>query len=134
MKTYGGSRSIAPFVLKLGIRWRSVVSITPRPVCHGRGLLHLLNRLVEWAHGVDFVGKIQITDIVHFPCNYITYKSKVVPLEAWSVPEGSRKLRIPDFVTTAQDGGKVVSLTAAFTPTKYSLYSFLLGAESTPGP
>ena len=80
------------------------------------------------------MGKIQITDIVHFPCNYIIYKSKVVPLEAWSVPEGSRKLRFPDFVTTAQDGGKVVSLTAAFTPTKYSLYSFLLGAESTPGP
>ena len=26
-------------------------------------------------------------------------------------PEGSRKLRLPDFVTTAQNGGKVVSLT-----------------------
>jgi len=26
-------------------------------------------------------------------------------------PEDSRKLRFPDFVTTAQDGGKVVSLT-----------------------
>jgi hypothetical protein len=26
-------------------------------------------------------------------------------------PEGSRKLRFPDFLTTAQDGGKVVSLT-----------------------
>jgi len=38
-------------------------------------------------------------------------KSKVVPLQAWSGPEGSRKLRFPDFMTTAQDGGKVVSLT-----------------------
>ena len=36
---------------------------------------------------------------------------KAVPLQAWSGPEGSRKLRFPDFVTTAQDGGKVVSLT-----------------------
>jgi hypothetical protein len=26
-------------------------------------------------------------------------------------PEGSRKLRFPDYMTTAQDGGKVVSLT-----------------------
>ena len=34
-----------------------------------------------------------------------------VPLQAWSDPEGSRKLRFPDYVTTAQDGGKVVSLT-----------------------
>ena len=30
---------------------------------------------------------------------------------AGSGPEGSRKLRFPDFVTAAQDGGKVVSLT-----------------------
>jgi len=34
-----------------------------------------------------------------------------VPLQAWSGPEGYRKLRFPDFMTTAQDGGKVVSLT-----------------------
>ena len=38
-------------------------------------------------------------------------KGKAVPLQAWSGPEGSRKLSFPDFVTTAQDGGKVVSLT-----------------------
>ena len=33
---------------------------------------------------------------------------KAVPLQAWSGPEGPSKLR---FMTTAQDGGKVVSLT-----------------------
>jgi len=38
-------------------------------------------------------------------------KGKSVPLQAWTGPEGSRKLRLPDFVTTAQDGGKFVSLT-----------------------
>jgi hypothetical protein len=38
-------------------------------------------------------------------------KGKTVPLQAWSGPEGSRKLSFPDFMTTAQDGGKVVSLT-----------------------
>ena len=38
-------------------------------------------------------------------------KGKAVPLQAWSGPEGSGKLRFPDFMTTAQDGGKVVSLT-----------------------
>jgi hypothetical protein len=37
--------------------------------------------------------------------------SKAVPLQAWSGPEGSRKLRFPDFMTKAQDGGRVVSLT-----------------------
>ena len=38
-------------------------------------------------------------------------KGKAVPLQAWSGPEVSRKLRFPDFMTTAQDGGKVVILT-----------------------
>jgi len=38
-------------------------------------------------------------------------KGKAVPLQAWSGPEGSRKLRFPDFMKPAQDGGKVVSLT-----------------------
>jgi len=38
-------------------------------------------------------------------------KGKAVPLWAWSGPEGSRKLRFPDFMTMAQDGGKVVGLT-----------------------
>ena len=36
---------------------------------------------------------------------------EAVPLQAWRCPEGSRKIRFPDFMTTAQDGGKVVSLT-----------------------
>jgi hypothetical protein len=38
-------------------------------------------------------------------------KGKAVPLQAWSGPEGFRKLRFPDYMTSAQDGSKVVSLT-----------------------
>jgi len=62
-------------------------------------------------------------------------KGKSVPLQAWTGPEGSRKLRFPDFVSTAQDGGKVCQPCApvAFTPGKCSWYSFLLEAESTAG-
>jgi len=37
-------------------------------------------------------------------------KCKAVPLQAWSGPEGSGKLRVPDFVTTAQDGGRLSAL------------------------
>jgi hypothetical protein len=40
-----------------------------------------------------------------------TGEGKAVPLQAWSVLEGSRKSMLPDFITAAQDGGKVVSLT-----------------------
>jgi hypothetical protein len=38
-------------------------------------------------------------------------KGKADPLQAWSGPEGSRELRFSDFMTTAQEGVKVVSLT-----------------------
>jgi hypothetical protein len=69
-------------------------------------------------------------------CISLVKKGKAVPLQACSGPEGSRKLRLPDFVTTAQDGGKIVSLThrPLFAPRKYSQNSFLLDAESTAGP
>jgi len=38
-------------------------------------------------------------------------RGRAVLLQAWSGPEGPRKLRFPDFMTTAQDVGKVVSRT-----------------------
>jgi hypothetical protein len=50
-----------------------------------------------------------VTDVLVDPLP--TFLGKVVPLQAWSGPEGSRKLRFPDFLTVAQYGGKIVSLT-----------------------
>ena len=48
---------------------------------------------------------------IHCGCEYLlrgSYcKGKAVPLQAWTGPEGSRKLRFPNFVTTAQDGGRL---------------------------
>ena len=40
----------------------------------------------------------------------VLVKGKSVPLQARSDPEGSRKLRFPDFMTTAQDGGRMSAL------------------------
>jgi hypothetical protein len=57
-------------------------------------------------------------------CVY-TYKGKAILLQAWSGPEGSTKLRFLDYMTTAQGGGNVVSLT--YRPP-------LSEDESTPGP
>ena len=37
-------------------------------------------------------------------------KGKAAPLQAWTGPEGSRKLRFPDFVTAAQDVGRLSAL------------------------
>ena len=48
---------------------------------------------------------------------YIYFSSKAVPLQAWTGPDGSRKLRFPDFVTTTQDGGRLSALrTGGFYP------------------
>jgi hypothetical protein len=60
----------------------------------------------------------------YFKVQIIGYiKDKAAPLQAWTGPKGSRKLRFPDYVTMAQDGGKVVSLTLRS----------LLPAGNTPG-
>jgi len=47
--------------------------------------------------------------LISMLCNSGNVKGKEVLLQAQRGPEVSRKLRLPDFVTT-QDGGKVVSL------------------------
>jgi len=57
---------------------------------------------------------------------YLKKVGKAVQLQAWTGPDGFRKLKFPDFVTTAQDG---CMLYAVFTPKKYSWYSFLLEAS-----
>jgi hypothetical protein len=59
-------------------------------------------------------------------------RGKAMSLQAWTGPEGSRRVRPPRF----QDNRhmKAVRLSALRTPKKYSWYSFLLEAESTPGP
>jgi len=46
---------------------------------------------------------------MRIPWISLSVKGKAVPLQAWSGPEDSRKLRFPDYITTAQEGGKVVS-------------------------
>jgi hypothetical protein len=40
---------------------------------------------------------------------YIKGKGKAISLQAWTGPEGSRRLRLPDFKTIAHEGGKVVN-------------------------
>jgi len=44
-------------------------------------------------------------------------KRKAVPLQTWSGPGGSKKLKFPDFMTTAQDDGRLSVLrTCRFYP------------------
>jgi hypothetical protein len=68
-------------------------------------------------------------------------RGKAIPLQDLTGPEGSRRLRLPDFKTpgTWRWQGCQPYAPPAFTPRKYPWYSFLLEAESThrdsiPGP
>jgi hypothetical protein len=65
----------------------------------------------------------------------IKVKGKALPLQPWTCPEGSRRLRLLDCKTIGTWRQKVRQpySPAAFTSGKYSWYSFLLEAESTPG-
>ena len=63
---------------------------------------------IDAASGIVTVSHLQRMTI---PDSLFYNKGKSVPLQAWSGPEGPRKLRFPDFMTTAQGGGNVVSLT-----------------------
>ena len=64
--------------------------------------------------------------VTHF---FLCGKGKAIMLQAWTGPEGFRRLRLPDFKTAFTQS----YASAAFTPRKYSGYSFLLEAESSPG-
>ena len=50
--------------------------------------------------------KLKLSNISHT----VKGKGEAVLLQAQRVPEGSRKLRFPNFVTTAQDGCRLSAL------------------------
>ena len=50
---------------------------------------------------------LHVIIVIRYEIVTVTAEGKSVSLQAWSGPEGSRKLRFPDFVTTARYGGKV---------------------------
>jgi hypothetical protein len=57
-------------------------------------------------------------------------------LQKWTDPEGSRMLRIPEFIELAHEGVKVDNPKHLphLSPKRYSWYFFLLMVESIPEP
>jgi hypothetical protein len=85
--------------------------LTSPPVCHcvpshfNWTLLTQSTQLITPTRHTSVAGSVP-----HVTSLDRAVKAKAVPLQAWSGPESSRKLRFPDFITTAQDGGKLSAL------------------------
>ena len=58
-----------------------------------------------WAQRDDDTKKKKTSSFKYYVL--VKKKGKAVPLQAWTGPDGSRKFRFPDFVTTAQDDGRL---------------------------
>ena len=85
---------------------------------------------------VRYVPDVTTYTKIHNIWQPFVLKGKAIPLQDWTGPEGSRRLRFPDFKTigTWRWKGCQLYALATFTPRKYSWYSFLWEDESTPGP
>jgi len=65
-----------------------------------------LRLLLENWFVLDLMKIFHYETALQHACMYCFHTAvKAILLHAWTGPEGSRKLRYPDFVTTAQDGG-----------------------------
>jgi len=98
-----------------------VVSSTPRPhFPPGKDPVPILQE-IGWAPGPFWTGEKSCPHRDSIPDRRARSQSlyRLSYPAHWSCPEGSRKLRFPDFITTAQDGGKVVSQTHRITESSW---------------
>ena len=108
----------------------SVQTIFSRfPLCLFTQAFFLRNILSHYNHLSMLCGQpsvlfseVKMLKVLHYHTMYPLYvniripfikgKGKAIPLQAWAGPEGSRRLRLPDFKTIGtHEGGKVVSPT-----------------------
>ena len=130
-----GLKFLISLVVVIKFKWVYAFRCVQNKICIALKIW-LLYKNYHVFENTDGKPRKNVICILNKQINIWFYSSLSGPLQSWSGPEGYRKLRFPDYVTTAQDSGKVVILThrPLFTPRKYSWYSFLLEAESIPGP
>jgi hypothetical protein len=108
-------------------------------VCRRRVTFSMYTRYLAWRHwssrSVFILCSSSVTKT--FPVIKKKEKGKAIPVTGHGGRQGCETSRLPYFLDTRlTDGDKVVSLTRRppFNPQKDSRISFLLEAESTPGP
>jgi hypothetical protein len=108
--------------------------VDPTGLCKPRHVCKLLSFGSEYWSEFDpvLVFLTTFNELIFF----IKGEGKAIPLQAWSGPEGFKRLRLQNFITigTWRWQNCQPYTPAAVTPRKYSWYSFLLEAEFTPEP
>ena len=77
--------------------------ISPSPGFNPRTVQPVASRYTNWAISARPVRKYYLINVAVITSNN---KGKAVQLAAWIGSEGSRKIGLADFMTTAQDGGR----------------------------
>jgi hypothetical protein len=54
---------------------------------------------MEMEHGCKAYTLLPVTMYLNVKVTFITIKGEAIPVQPWTVPEGSRRLRLPDFKT-----------------------------------
>jgi len=113
-------------IQRLGYAFRFVHSVhcndctnrcTVQVLCHSQlaatrfGLTAIIRYLADTYGTKTYSSEVVLQHALTNVQNRGKGKGKAVPLQAWSGPDGYRKLRFPDFMIKAQNGGKVVNLT-----------------------
>ena len=80
-------------------------------ICQGIDLSWTVQTFTTRFHSLQLSQVLlNIPHIMEFACKKVKGKGKSVSLQAWTGLEGSRNLRLTDFVTTAQHGGRLSAL------------------------
>ena len=85
---------------------------------HSDYVIFIAYLLLQWSHGHTLMLRCthigwcfeRREHIGHLWNVHVKGKGKAVLLHSWTGQEGSRKLKLPNFVTTAQDGSRLSAL------------------------
>jgi hypothetical protein len=125
-------------IIKLEMLWDLSVKNVEKNVCRLKNAKSL-SLYFNFSENICLI--LHINNLAMYLSMWLFYcalkKGKAIPVTGHGGPWGCEKSRFPHFLHNwLTDGGKVVSLTLRppFTPQEDSWYSYLLQAESTPGP
>ena len=76
----------------------NIIKFSPSHFLHSQLITEHNNTAISEAPETKVLG-VKIDNHLNWRCHIDCKKGKAIPLQAWTGPEGSRRLRLPDFKT-----------------------------------